>query len=173
MLNRPTFPSREWCQTAARALDREPEAQAALSDLGPVTFGMVLERDATLAADFCVFVDAAPGRDAKLVFCDDEDELDDLEPDYLARAQAGTIREVLAAMQRGQPPDPLALTASGRVRLRGDLGRLVRVGGRHPQAGTASLRSAQLAIPPADKGPSEVGGGPADPAQARRPTKRA
>jgi hypothetical protein len=166
MSNRLTFPSREWCQAAARELDREPEAQAALAELGPVTFGMVLERDGSLAADFCVYVDAAPGRGAKLLFCDDEDELDELEPDYLARAQAGTIRDVLAAMQQGKQPDPLALTTSGKVRLRGDLGRLVRVGGRHPKAGTASLRSPQVAIPLPEPTPE-------NPTQGLRRTKRA
>ena len=57
-----TFPSREWCEAAARAMAADPSVQAALRDFGPVVAGVVITRK---GGDFCVLARIAPGRPMK------------------------------------------------------------------------------------------------------------
>jgi hypothetical protein len=144
MSDPPLFPSQEWCAQAARALQLETEAQVALAEFGAFSVGVVLEKGAGLAEDFCLHVSASPGADPKLAFCDDEDELEDLPADYQARVPHRLARELLRAVHAGQTPDLLVLLTSGQVKVRGDLGRVVQVVGRHPLAGLSALRSLPL-----------------------------
>jgi len=134
------FPSREWSLALSRALQADSVVQQALGEFGAFTAGAILEKGAGLGSDFCVHIEAAPGREPKLTFCEDEDELDDLEPDYLVRAPHALVRDLLKSTLAGQLPDPLRLVTTGQVSLRGDLGRIVRVAGRYPTAGLESLR---------------------------------
>jgi len=136
-----SFPSREWAQAAARALEQDPEVRAALADFGPVVAGVVVERGAGLRSDFCVLARAAPGTPWQLSYPDDEDELEELEPDYVAWAAHDLCVDLLRATQRGERPDPLRAILDGRVRLKGDLQRLVRHAGRHQGAGLEALRT--------------------------------
>jgi hypothetical protein len=135
------FPSADWCRALSRALHQDPVVQAALAEFGPFTAGAVVERGDGLASDFCVHVRAAPGQEPQLTFCDDEDELEELEPDYLGHAAHRLVRDLLRAVQAGQAPDPLRLVTSGQVKLQGDLGRVVKVAGRYPRAGLEALRA--------------------------------
>ena len=136
-----TFPSKEWCLAAAQALHVDPTVQAALAEFGPFTAGAVIERGDGLARDFCVLTRAAPGLPPKLDFLDDEDELEEHAPDYLAWIPHRLVRELLEQVMAGQTPDPLQLVLSGRVKVQGDMKRVVRVAPRHPTAGVAALRS--------------------------------
>src|SRR4051794_30762478 len=95
------FPSPEWCEAAAAALHDDPSVQAALADFGPVVTGIVVERGAGLQSDFCVLARVAPGKPAALSFPDDEDELEDLQPDYIAWAPHALCRSLLGAAMRG------------------------------------------------------------------------
>ena len=135
------FPSKEWCLAAARALTADPSAQAALAEFGAFTAGAVIDRGDGLGRDFCLHVAAAPGAEPTLTFCDDEDELEELEPDYLGHLPHRLVRDLLRAALAGQLPDPLRLLTSGQVQIKGDLARLVRVVGRHQTAGLAAIRS--------------------------------
>ena len=134
------FPSEAWARELSKRLAADPEIQAALAEFGPFTAGTIVEKGAGLSRDFCVHIEAAPGRETKLLFCEDEDELDDLDPNYLLRAPHGLARDLLRAALAGETPDPMKLLTSGQIKLRGDLSRVVRVGGRHPFAGLATLR---------------------------------
>jgi hypothetical protein len=134
------FPSREWCLAAAAALHGDPEVEAALADFGQVVTGVVVERGAGLRNDFCVLARAAPGRPAELSFPDDEDELAELQPDYIAWAPHALCRVLLGAALRGERPDPLRAILERKVRLQGDLQRLVKHAARHPGAGIDALR---------------------------------
>jgi hypothetical protein len=122
----------------------DPSAQAALAAFGAFTAGAVVEKGDGLSADFCVYAKVAPGQEPVLRLCDDEDELEDLGPDYLAHAPHKLVRDLLRSVLAGEVPDGLALLTSGRVRLlRGDLGRLVKLAGlpQHRNAGLAAIRS--------------------------------
>jgi hypothetical protein len=134
------FPSREWCEAAAMALQSDPQVQAAIADFGPVVTGIVVERGAGLPSDFCVLARVAPGRPAELSFPDDEDELEALHPDYVAWAPHALCRSLLGAAFRGQRPDPLRAILERKIRLAGDLQRLVKHAGRHAGAGLDPLR---------------------------------
>jgi hypothetical protein len=135
------FPSQAWCEAAARALLADDEVQLALSDFGPVTAGIVVERGEGLASDFCVLARLRPRAPAELGFPDDEDELEELEPDYIAWAPVLLCKELLQAALSGGRPDPLRAILERKVRLRGDLQRLVKHAGRHRGAGLDALRT--------------------------------
>ena len=124
------FPSREWCRAVADAMLRDPSVQAAIADFGPVVAGVVVE-------NFCVLARIAPGKPVELSFPEDEDELEEYEPDYIGWASLELCRSLLTA----QKPDPLAAILQGRVRLQGDLERLIKHAGKHGGAGLEALRS--------------------------------
>lgn len=136
-----TFPSVEWCRAMAAALHADPTVHAALAEFGPFTGGAVVERGAGLARDFCVLARVVPGQPPVLEFPDDEDELEEAEPDYLAHVPHALARQLLQDALRGQIPDPVQFLLSGRVQLAGDVQRIVRVAPRHPTAGRAALKT--------------------------------
>jgi hypothetical protein len=135
------FPSREWCAAAAAAMLSDPEVVAALADFGPVVAGVVIERGGGLRSDFCVLARIQPGRPAKLSYPDDEDELEEYEPDYLARVPYSYCRALLEQAGAGQRPDLLRAIFERSIRLQGDLQRLVKHAGRHRSAGLQALRA--------------------------------
>jgi len=135
------FPSREWCEAVAAALARDPSASAAAAGFGPVVAGVVVEKGGGLEEDFCVLFRAAPGQGVKLEFPEDEDELEELEPDYVAWAPYSLCKTRLQEARRGGRPDALRAIVERRVRLRGDLDRLVKHAGRHRGAGIEAIRA--------------------------------
>ena len=118
---------------------RDPAVIAAIADFGPVVAGIVIERPGS--ADFCALVRIEPGRALALEYPDDEDELEELEPDYIGWASYDLCRALLEQALAGQRPDPLRAILERKVRLQGDLERLVRHAGRHRGAGLDALRS--------------------------------
>ena len=137
----PTFPSREWCEAAAGALHHDPAVQAVVADFGPVVAGVVVERGDGLESDFCVLARLAPGKAAQLSYPEDEDELEELEPDYIAWASHGLCKQLLRAAMAGERADPLRAILERKVRLKGDLSRVVRLAGKHEGAGLHAIRS--------------------------------
>ncbi len=135
------FPSREWCEALAAALLRDPSALAASAGFGPVVAGIVVEKGGGLAEDFCVLVRARPGEGVKLEFPEDEDELEEYEPDYVAWAGYPLCKALVQEAQRGGRPDALRAILDRRVRLQGDLERLVKHAGRHHGAGLEAIRA--------------------------------
>jgi hypothetical protein len=132
------FPSREWCASATAAMERDPSVIAAIEDFGPVVAGVVIEG---LKPPFCVLARIEPGKPAALEFPDDEDELEEMEPDYIGWVSFSLCRSLLEACFAGQRPDPLKAILAGQVKLQGDLQRLVRHAGKHQGAGLDALRT--------------------------------
>lgn len=135
------FPSREWCEAAAAASLRDPAVVRAIADFGPVLAGVVVERGGGLRADFCVLARIEPGRQSRLSFPEDEDELEEYEPDYIAWAPYPVWRAMLADALAGRRPDPLRAILERKIRLKGDLQRLVKHAGRHSGAGLDAVRA--------------------------------
>lgn len=135
------FPSRHWCSAVAAALHDDPEVRAGVAAFGAFVAGAVVQRGPGLGQDFCVLARITPDAPPVLSFPDDEDELEDLGPDYIAWAPYPLCRDLLEAALSGKPVDPLKLILSGKIKLRGDLQRIVRVAGQHPGRGLAALRS--------------------------------
>jgi len=135
------FPSREWCEAAAAAMLTDPETVAAIDDFGPVVAGVVIERGGGLRSDFCVLARIVPGQTFALSYPEDEDELEEYDPDYIAWAPYAVCRGLLERTFAGERPDPLRAILERKVRLQGDLQRLVRHAGRHRGAGLDALRA--------------------------------
>lgn len=135
------FPSREWCEAAAAAMLRDPSVIAAIAEFGAVVAGIVIERGAGLRSDFCVLARIQPGRPAGLSYPEDEDELEEFGPDYIAWAPYPLCRALLERAFAGERPDPLRAILERKVRLHGNLQRLVRHAGRHHGAGLDALRA--------------------------------
>ena len=72
---------------------------------------------------------------------DDEDELEEYEPDYIAWAPYALCRGCSSGRCAGERPDPLRAILERKVRLQGDLQRLVKHAGRHKGAGLDALRA--------------------------------
>jgi hypothetical protein len=131
------FPSREWFEAAAAALSKDPSVQAAAADFGAVLAGVVFQKGAGLDSDFCVLARIEPGKPPQLRFPEDEDELEELEPDYIAWIPYALFRK----LARDAKPDPLKAILQGQIKLKGDLQRLVKHAGKHQGAGAGTLRT--------------------------------
>jgi hypothetical protein len=132
------FPSREWCAAAAAAMEKDPTVIAAVADFGPAVAGIVIEG---LKPPFCVLARIAPGKPVKLEFPEDEDELEEMEPDYIGWVHYSLVKSLLQAVHGGERPDPLKYILQGQVKLQGDLQRLVKHAGKHQGAGLDALRT--------------------------------
>ena len=135
------FPSREWCEAAAVAMLGDPAVTSAIADFGPVVAGIVVEKGGGLSEDFCALARIEPGKPVKLSYPQDEDELEEFEPDYIGWASYPLCKQLLEQTMLGLRPDPLRAILERKVRLHGDLERLVRHAGRHKGAGLDALRS--------------------------------
>ena len=135
------FPSREWCEAAALAMLGDPAVTSAIADFGPVVAGIVIERGGGLSEDFCALARIEPGKPVKLSYPQDEDELEEFEPDYVGWVSYSLCKDLLEQTFAGKRPDPLRAILERKVRLKGDLERLVRHAGRHKGAGLDALRS--------------------------------
>lgn len=114
------FPSPEWAAGLVAALNRQPDLAEALRGL-PEDVAAVVEADPpTLRRALAVWGRQAGGRIAEWRVLEDEDEILELEPAYVLRAPYRTWKALL----RGD--DPVKAALSGRVRVEGELDRLVR-----------------------------------------------
>src|SRR5882724_9529099 len=126
--------------TSSRAASSRRSGRSSAVNEVPLA-GVVRERGGGLRSDFCVLARIEPGRPAKLSYPDDEDELEEYQPDYLARAPYHFCRALLEQASAGQRPDLLRAIFERRIRLQGDLQRLVKHAGRHRGAGMQALRA--------------------------------
>jgi hypothetical protein len=113
------FASRPWLDALVAALNRQPDLAKAIFGLGEDA-GAVVERDVGFPREVAAYGRNVGGRvDARLL--DDADGLLELEPAYVVRAPYGLWKQLL----RGTL-DPVKAAMSGRLKVEGDLERLVR-----------------------------------------------
>jgi hypothetical protein len=115
-----TFPSKEWCDEAVRLVNEDPErALAARGWLGEI--GIVVDAEpGKLSRPFVVHVVPRDARIEKLRVLEDPDDLEELEPAYLARAPYSVWKELL----RGSL-DPVEAVLRRRIAVKGDLQQLI------------------------------------------------
>jgi hypothetical protein len=114
-----TFATRPWLDALVAALNRHPDLARALEGLG-ADAGAVVEPDTGFPREVAAYGRSAGGRiEARLLA--DADDLLELEPAYVLRAPYRAWKELL----RGTL-DPVKAAMSGRVKVEGDLERLVR-----------------------------------------------
>ncbi|WP_309896132.1 hypothetical protein [Archangium sp.] len=114
------FPSKEWCEDAVRLLNDDPErslaAQGWQGDIGVI----VDAEPGKLARAFVVHVVPRDARIEKLRVLDDPDDLDELEPAYLARAPYTVWKQLLQGSL-----DPVEAVLRRRIALKGDLQQVI------------------------------------------------
>ncbi|MBF5043993.1 hypothetical protein FGE12_16465 [Aggregicoccus sp. 17bor-14] len=131
------FPSKEWVDEAVRLTNSDPESAAA--GRGWVgDFGAVIQAEkGTLARTFTVHVQPNRlGHIERVEVLDDPDDLDDIEPAYLARAPYSVWKALLQGTL-----DPVEAVLKRRIEVQGDLQPLME---RMKYKGIADRVFAQL-----------------------------
>ncbi len=138
----PIFPSQEWCEAAIRIANSDPES--ALAGEGFVgDFGAVIEAEpGKLDQPFIALIETSNGRIGKLTVLDDPDDLDDIEPAYLARAPYSVWKSLLQGKL-----DPVEAVLRRRIAVQGDIQQLIE---RMKYKGIADRVLAQLGTTFAD-----------------------
>lgn len=116
----PKFPSKEWVDEAVRLTNADPEcAVAGKGWTGD--FGAVVEAEpGKLSKPFVVHVVPGDCRIQKARVLDDPDDLDELEPAYLARAPYSVWKQLLLGTL-----DPVEAVLKRRISMKGDLQPLI------------------------------------------------
>lgn len=116
----PTFPSKEWCEEAIRLVNGDPEAaQAGAGWEGD--FGAVIDAEpGKLSKPFVVYVVPRDGRIEKFKVLGDPDDLEEIEPAYLARAPFSVWKGLIQGTV-----DPVEAVLKKRINVKGDLQPLI------------------------------------------------
>lgn len=116
----PTFPSKEWCEEAIRLVNADPECVEAgrgwEADFGAV----VLSEPGKLSRHFVVHLVPKEGRIAKWKVLMDPDDLEEIEPAYLARAPFSVWKGLIDGTL-----DPVEAVLKRRIDVKGDLQPLI------------------------------------------------
>jgi putative sterol carrier protein len=116
----PTFPSKEWCEEAVRLVNGDPEiARAGHGWVGDVA-AIIDAEQGKLPRPFVVHVVPGHGRIEALRVLEDPDELDELEPAYLARAPYSVWKQLLLGSL-----DPVEAVLRRRIEVKGDIQQIV------------------------------------------------
>jgi hypothetical protein len=133
------FGSTAWLGAIVAALNRHPDLAKAMSGLG-ADAGAVVERDAGFPREVAAYGRNVGGRvEARLL--EDPDELLELEPAYVFRAPYRLWKQLLLGTL-----DPVKAAVSGKLKVEGDLERLVRQAGFR-YVTDAALREVETRFP--------------------------
>jgi hypothetical protein len=115
-----TFPSKEWCEEAVRLVNEDPErSMAAQGWQGEI--GVIVDAEpGKLAKPFVAHLVPRDNRIEKLRVLDDPDDLDEVEPAYLARAPYSVWKQLLQGSL-----DPVEAVLRRRIAVKGDLQQLI------------------------------------------------
>jgi putative sterol carrier protein len=107
---------------------KDPAALAAVTDWGGETVGFVVGHGDGLAKDFCIYLDPHPTelKLRELRLCEDEEDLELEEPDYLFRVPFGICKQLLTGKL-----DPFEVLRKGEVRVEGDMKKVLLFGRKH------------------------------------------
>jgi putative sterol carrier protein len=116
----PVFPSREWCEEVVRLVNADPESvEAGEGWVGDV--GVVVEREAgKLERSFTIHCVPRDGKIHNLRLLEDPDELEEIEPRYLARAPYSVWKALIQ-----QTLDPIEALVRRRISVDGDVQQLI------------------------------------------------
>jgi putative sterol carrier protein len=114
------FPSKEWCEAAVQRVNSDPETTAAgkgwVGDFGAV----VDPEPGMLDKPFTVHFEPENGLVKRWRVLPDPDDLEEIEPKYLARAPYSVWKALLLGTL-----DPIDAVLQKRIKLKGDLQQLV------------------------------------------------
>ena len=111
------FPSKEWCEQAVRLVNEDPEAAQAGAGWEGDFGAVILPEPGKLAKAFTSYVvPSKEGRLEKLKILPDPDDLEEIEPAYLARAPYSVWKGLLLGTV-----DPVEAVLKRRIDVKGDL----------------------------------------------------
>lgn len=117
----PIFPSREWCEAVIQALHADPEtARAGLGWEGDVC-AAVLPEPPEFDAPFAVYARPEGGRIVEFRVLEDLDEIEEIEPAYVARARYSTWKALIEGRF-----DPIRAILERLIQFQGDLEPIVQ-----------------------------------------------
>lgn len=116
----PRFPSKEWCEEAVRLTNADPESAAA--GQGWVgDFGAIVEAEGKLLARaFVVHLEPKNGFIHRVTVLDDRDDLEEIDPAYLASAPYSVWKALLVGTL-----DPVEAVLHRRITVQGDIQPLI------------------------------------------------
>ena len=116
----PVFPSKEWCEEAVRLANADPETSLAGAGWTG-DFGAVVEAEpGKLARTFVAHLVPKDGRVVRFRVLADPDDLEELEPAYLARAPYSVWKGLLQGRL-----DPVEAVLKRHISVQGDLQPLI------------------------------------------------
>ena len=111
----PVFPSLEWCQAVISAIHAEPDSAKAGKGL-VADFAAAVLPESPLQEPFVIFARAVEGRVEGLRLLEDLDEIEEIEPAYVARAGYSAWRQIIESRL-----DPIDAILRKRIEVSGDL----------------------------------------------------
>lgn len=116
----PIFPSKEWCEEAIRLANADPEAVDA-GEGWKGDIGIIMEAEpGKLPKAFVVYCEPKDGKITRLKILADPDDLEEIEPSYLARAPYSVFKALLTGEL-----DPMEAVLRRRISFKGDVQPLV------------------------------------------------
>jgi putative sterol carrier protein len=111
----PVFPSKEWCEEVTRLANADPESADA-GEGWEGDFGAIIEAEqGKLANTFAVHWIPKDGRISQVRVLGDADELEEIEPSYLARAPYSVWKGIIQGKL-----DPMEQLVKRRLTIAGD-----------------------------------------------------
>ena len=111
----PVFPSLEWCEAVIAAIHAEPDSKKAGKGL-VADFAAAVLPEPPLKEPFVVFGKAVEGRVEGLRLLEDLDEIEEIEPAYVAKAGYSAWRRIIESRL-----DPIEAILRKQIEVSGDL----------------------------------------------------
>jgi len=115
----PIFPSLEWCKAAVEAIHAEPDSKKAGKGF-VADFAAAVLPEPPMKEPFIIYCKAVEGRVEGLRRLEDLDEIEEIEPKYVARASYGTWRRLIESQV-----DPIEAILRKQIVFVGDLEPIV------------------------------------------------
>jgi putative sterol carrier protein len=116
----PVFPSKEWCEEAARLSNADPESAIAGKGWSRDIAAVVDPEPGKLSKPFTVHCHPIEGKITQLQILPDPDDLDEIEPAYLIRAPYSVWKQLLKGTL-----DPVEALVRRRIEVQGEVQPLI------------------------------------------------
>lgn len=110
------FPSEQWCRELIAAIHADPDSLKAGRGFASELAAIVLPEPPALAEPFAIWARAVEGRVVEFRVLEDLDEVEEIEPPYVARAGYSTWKRLI----QGEL-DPIEAILHRQIQLSGDL----------------------------------------------------
>lgn len=114
------FPSKQWCEALIAAIHADPESAAAGKGFSSDFAAVVLPEPPAMMEPFVAWARAGEGKVGAFRVLEDLDEIDEIEPMYVARARYGTWKRLILGEL-----DPIEAVLHRQIDVKGDLQPLI------------------------------------------------